>query len=81
MIKKKRNLYLSAFYYEIQTYSGLGRVCRALGCDRVTESNAYCWLEDGRTEREIVSLLRKIGYDIPKDFKGSEDIKFDGTED
>ena len=44
-----------------------------------SESDAYCWLEDGRTEREIVTMLRKIGYDIPKDFKGSEDIKFDST--
>ena len=44
-----------------------------------TESDAYCWLEDGRTEKEIVELLRKIGYDIPEDFQGSETIKFDTT--
>lgn len=43
------------------------------------ESDAYCWLESGRTEREIVTLLRKIGYDIPKDFQGSDDVKFNST--
>ncbi|MBQ6110550.1 MAG: hypothetical protein IJL05_04165 [Alphaproteobacteria bacterium] len=80
MIRKKKNIYLAAFYHEIETYAGIGRICRALGRD-ARESNAYCWIEDGRTEKEIVALLRKIGYDIPKDFKGSADIKFDGKED
>ena len=79
MSRKKKNIYLSALYHEAQTYAGIGRICCALGCD-ARESNVYCWLEKGRTEDEIATLLRKVGYDIPKDFKGSTDIKFDGTE-
>lgn len=78
---KKKNIYLAAFYHEIQTHLGLGRICHAIKCDWVSESNALCWLEKGRTEKEIVAILRAVGYEIPKDFKGSEDIKFNGTED
>ena len=55
----------------------LDQILRVIGGSY--ESDAFCWLEVGRTEKEIVELLRKIGYDIPKDFKGSEDIKFDST--
>lgn len=79
MRKTTKNIYLAALGYEIATGTGIERICRALRCNYVSESNAYCWIEDGRTEREIVSLLRKIGYDIPKDFRGSEEIKFDST--
>lgn len=79
MRKPKKNIYLAALADAINTGSGLDKICWALGCEYVSESNAYCWLEEGRTEREIVTMLRKIGYDIPKDFKGSEDIKFDST--
>ena len=43
------------------------------------ESDAYCWLESGRTEKEIIMLLRSIGYDIPKEVVGSESVKFDST--
>ncbi len=79
MRKPKKNIYLAALADAINSGGGLDKICWALGCEYVSESNAYCWLEEGRTEREIVTMLRKIGYDIPKDFKGSEDIKFDST--
>lgn len=79
MRKPKKNIYLAALADAINSGGGLDKICWALGCEYVSESNAYCWLEEGRTEREIVTLLRKIGYDIPKGFKGSDDIKFDST--
>ena len=79
MRKPKKNIYLAALANAINTREGLENICLVLGCEYVSESTAYCWIEDGRTEREIVTMLRKIGYDIPKDFKGSEDIKFDST--
>ena len=79
MKTKKKNIYLAALGHEIATGDGIDRICKALRCKYVSESNAYCWLEEGRTEREIVALLRKIGYDIPEDFKGSDNIKFDCT--
>lgn len=79
MRKPKKNIYLAALAHAISTDSGLDKICWALGCEYVSESNAYCWLEEGRTEKEIVTMLRKIGYDIPEDFQGSEDIKFDCT--
>ena len=79
MRKPKKNIYLAALAHAISTDSGLDKICKVLGSKYVTESNAYCWLEDGRTEREIVTMLRKIGYDIPDGFQGSEDIKFDCT--
>ncbi|MBR4507026.1 MAG: hypothetical protein IKP24_00655 [Alphaproteobacteria bacterium] len=79
MRKPTKNIYLAALGYEITSGDGIDRICKALRCKYVSESNAYCWIEDGRTEREIVTLLRKIGYDIPKDFQGSDDVKFNST--
>lgn len=63
MRKPKKNIYLAALAHAISTDSGLDKICKVLGSKYVTESNAYCWLEDGRTEREIVTMLRKIGYE------------------
>jgi len=77
MKKTKKNIYLAALGRAITDDVELDQVLRVIGGRY--ESDAYCWLEEGRTEREIVTMLRKIGYDIPKDFKGSEDIKFDST--
>lgn len=79
MIKQKKNIYLAALANAINNDDELDLICQAIGRSDGTESDAYCWLEEGRTEQEIVNLLRKIGYDIPKDFKGSENIKFDCT--
>lgn len=79
MKKNKRNLYLAAFAREMITADGIERICTALGKPGGTESDAYCWLEVGRTEKEIVALLRKIGFDIPKEIVGSSRKKFDST--
>lgn len=73
----KKNIYLAALGRAIMDDVELDQILRVIGGNY--ESDAYCWLEEGRTEREIVTLLRKIGYDIPDDFKGSEDIKFNCT--
>ena len=77
MKKPKKNIYLAAFARSIMDDDDLAEICKIVGGSY--ESDAYCWLEVGRTEREIVTLLRAIGYDIPKDFKGSENLKFDST--
>ena len=77
MRKTKKNIYLAALVTAIRNDDDLDKICQVVGGSY--ESDAYCWLESGRTEREIITLLRKIGYDIPKDIKGSEDIKFDST--
>ena len=77
MKKNKKNIYLAALGRAIMDDVELDQILRVIGGNY--ESDAYCWLEEGRTEREIVTLLRKIGYYIPDDFKGSEDIKFNCT--
>jgi hypothetical protein len=77
MRKLKKNIYLAALGRAIMDDTELDQILQVIGGK--SESDAYCWLEDGRTEKEIVALLRKIGYDIPKDFIGSETVKFDST--
>lgn len=77
MRKPMKNVYLAALRTAIGNDDDLDKICQIIGGQY--ESNAYCWLEDGRTEREIVTMLRKIGYDIPKDFQGSDDVKFNST--
>lgn len=79
MRKTSKNVYLAALGYELFTCSGVERICKAARCGYVSESTAYCWLETGRTEREIITLLRKMGYDIPKEIKGSDDVKYTST--
>ena len=73
----KKNIYLAALARAIMDDVELDQILHVIGGN--TESDAYCWLEEGRTEKEIVALLRKIGYDIPEDFKGSDSVKFDCT--
>ena len=77
MRKPRKNVYLAAFANAINNDDDLDKILQIVGGSY--ESDAYCWLESGRTEREIVTLLRSIGYDIPVEFKGSETIKFDST--
>lgn len=79
MKKRKLNIYLAAFSSELSTGDGIERICTALGNPDGTESDAYGWIEEGRTEKEIITLLRKMGYDIPKGITGSDEIKFDCT--
>ena len=78
-MKARKNIYLAALAREIRTDEGIDQICKAIGIKNGTESDAYCWLEDGRTEKEIIQMLRKIGYDIPKEIVGSEDVTFDST--
>jgi len=77
MRKPTKNVYLAALAAAINNDDDLDKILQIVGGSY--ESDAYCWLESGRTEREIVTLLRKIGYDIPKDFQGSDDVKFNST--
>lgn len=77
MRKPMKNVYLAALRTAIGNDDDLDKILQIVGGSY--ESDAYCWLETGRTEREIVTLLRKIGYDIPKDFQGSDDVKFNST--
>lgn len=79
MKKTKKNIYLTALANAINNDDELDLICQAIWCPDGTESDAYCWIEEGRTEHEIVTLLRKIGYDIPNEIQGSKDIKFDST--
>ena len=79
MAKIKKNVYLAAFAREVTDYEGVDAICKALGIKDGTESDVYCWLEEGRTEKEIIQILRKIGYDIPKEIVGSTEKKFDST--
>lgn len=79
MRKSKKNIYLAALGNAINNDDELELICQAIGCPDGTESDAYCWIEEGRTEYEIVTLLREIGYDIPNEIQGSKDVKFDST--
>lgn len=73
-MKQKANVYVSAFKYECCHEDGIEKICKAIGDDFIVESTARCWLEKGQTEKEIIKLLRKIGYDIPKEIVGSDTI-------
>lgn len=77
-MKTKKNIYLATLSYELVA-GDIEKVCKAMGIKNGYESDAYCWLEDGRTEKEIIDVLRKLGYDIPQETVGSEKIKFDST--
>ena len=77
MRKPMKNVYLAALATAINNDDDLDKILQIIGGNY--ESDAYCWLESDRTEREIVDLLRSIWYDIPVDFKGTENIKFDST--
>ena len=77
MRKPMKNVYLAALATAINNDDDLNKILQIVGGKY--ESDAYCWLESGRTEREIITLLRNIGYDIPKEVVGSETIKFDST--
>lgn len=77
-MKTKKNIYLATFSHELVS-GDIEKLCKAIGIKDGYESDAYCWLEEGRTEKEIIDVLRKLGYDIPKDTTGSENIKFDST--
>jgi hypothetical protein len=79
MRKSKKNIYLAALGNAINNDDELDLICKAIGNPDGTESDAYCWIEEGRTEHELVTLLRKIGYDIPSEIRGSKDVKFDST--
>ena len=69
MRKPMKNVYLAALRTAIGNDDDLDKICQIIGGQY--ESDAYCWLESGRTEKEIVDLLRSIGYDIPADCKGN----------
>ena len=77
MRKPMKNVYLAALGRAIMDDVELEQILRVIGGKY--ESDAYCWLESGRTEKEIIMLLRSIGYDIPKEVVGSESVKFDST--
>lgn len=75
-MKPKTNVYVTAFKYECCKVDGIEKICKAIVDDFVVESTARCWLENGRTEKEIIKVLRKIGYDIPNEIVGSDAVYY-----
>ncbi len=73
-MKQKKNVYLAALMYAINTDDGIEAMCKAIKEDFVVESSCRYWLEKGRTEKEIIAVLRKMGYDIPKAIVGSDTV-------
>ncbi len=80
-MKQKLNVYLAALMYAINTDDGIDSMLKILDKEDsfFTESDCWCWLENGRTEKEIIDMLRKMGYDIPKEIVGSDTV-FDGPQ-
>ncbi len=78
---KKKNPYVSALLYEINTESGTAKMLNVLRIKPLLFTTSHCWnwIEHGRTEKEIINMLRKLGYDIPKEIVGSDTV-FDGSE-
>lgn len=74
MAKQKKNVYYELLLKEIFCGDGIEVICKEIGEDFVTESNALCWLEQGQTEKTIISMLRKLNYDIPANVVGSDII-------
>ena len=63
----------------MRTNSGVEKMLKILNKEYLFFTESHCWLEDGRTEKEIITMLCKMGYDIPKDFVGSDAV-FDGSQ-
>ncbi len=78
-MKQKKNVYLAALVHAINTDDGIDAMCKAIKEDFVVQSSCWCWLETGRTEKEIIAVLRKMGYDIPKEIVGSDTV-FNGAQ-
>lgn len=56
MAKKKKNLFVAAYYAAINSENGIEKICWALGSEYISESTAYCWIEEEHTEKEIVAM-------------------------
>jgi len=74
MAHNKKNIYYELLLKEIFCGNGIEVICKEIGENYVTESNALCWLEQGQTEKTIISMLRKLDYNIPKDVIGSNQV-------
>jgi hypothetical protein len=61
---KKKNIYISAFKYELSRVDGIERICAAISPDAyISESIAWCWFEKhGDDLKAIKEMLKKIGY-------------------
>ena len=70
----KKNIFVHAFCQELRTGLGVNKITHAIEKLYGYQQSPFNWFEDGRTEKELVTLLRKIGYEIPKDTKGSDKI-------
>ena len=71
---KKKNIFVHAFCHELRTGVGVNKITHAIEKLYGHQQSPFNWFEDGRTEKELVTLLRKIGYEIPKDTQGSDKI-------
>ena len=70
----KKNIFVHAFCHELRTGIGVNKITHAIEKLYGHQQSPFNWFEDGRTEKELVTLLRKIGYEIPKDTQGSDKI-------
>lgn len=68
----KKNLKESACYREInydldeflKVLFELGFIPDKADYDDTTESDAYCWIEDGPSEADMDKVLKALGYEI-----------------
>ena len=73
--QNKRNVYYELLKHEIYcSDNAIETICKEIGDSFVVESTALCWLEQGQTEKTIIKTLRKLGFDIPKEIGGSDQV-------
>ena len=65
-----KNVYAAALDSELHHSSSLGAFCDVFG----GPEPAFKWLQTKHTEKEIIEILRKLGYEIKE--SGSEDNKY-----
>jgi len=67
---EKKNIKAAAFYHEISqnleeslnALFALGFLPEVTNPHQMTESDAYCWIEDNPTDSDMDKFLKEMGY-------------------
>jgi hypothetical protein len=69
---KNKNLYAAAMDSVLHNNDTLGQFCKLFG----NPEQAFNWLHQEHTEQEIITILRRLEFDIAPTIVGSKTKKF-----
>ena len=69
---KNKNLYVAALDSELHNCESIGKICDLFG----GVEQGLKWIRQEHTEKEIIDVLRKLGFEIAPDITGSTKRKF-----